>query len=506
MQVMPLKILTPLLFSILFMNPLNASNTSDSLDHDEKVIVKSSTQKRDKKRRSFPLNLGRTRTPESADDFLQEDMRHISENLSKLNMKAEEAERRAPLKKHKTELTFWEVYVGIKQQNTSSTMPWLALEGPLLQRIITIGDLWQEQALDRTPTPDVVLFQVQQKRVKDSEENDVKTEKVEKIRVEYLLPLPYDNYTGEELLVAYFSAPQKKLKHATVHTTIKNVLAWQQGSDGTNLQALQRIVPLSSMPLTPHDPELRIFEGKKPEEFVRLQYNSEERSLAIFTYQFRPSELSTLLPHFPKDMVSLELENTNMRKKDAADLAPFLPDTLERINLARNKLSDMAFMSLSPAFRNGLKVIDLSGNRLGDVFLVTFAQNFPKTLEVFLIGSNAITNIGLKAFLSSLTIPLRKLDLTRTLINDDGMDAFSLSSHLPQELILSHTGVSDRGVEVLMNHDSKTLLFLHMDETRIGVDGKRILVEQDFTEAFPKFTPGLWMKQQKNTSGQNWMQ
>lgn len=494
-----MKILSTLVISSLLMGSLGASRIPDGEENKEKVRPLSRSKsgsmdgertkkKRDRSRFSLPLApiLSVVENEGSTFDSAVQELGH---GLSKLSVKSDVTKQTGMRAEPWEHLTFWEAYTGIKQ-NKVDKAPWIKIKGPLLKRIVMIGDQWQIETLDREPTPDVMLFHVQKKQVK-------KVKHETKMRAEYTLPLPYDNYTGEESLVVYFEIPQEGASafepKESKQSVIKSLLAWQQGENGKNLMRLQDAA-LSSTPLTPHDPSACLFRNKTPEEFLRLQYNVQERRLSIVAHKFRQGELATLLPYFPHDMCVLELEGTSLRKSDAAVLAPYMSETLQTVNLSRNRLGDMAFMSLSPSFTKSLKILDISDNNLGDVALIALAENLSPMLETLLIGRNAITNKGMRVLARHLTMALHKLDLHHTQIDDEVADAFHQATHLPIELIVSHTGVGDNFVHSLLEHESKRLITIHLNAAKLGGRGATTLNEGGFVEAFPSFLKGVWVK------------
>jgi hypothetical protein len=505
-----MKLLKYAFICFLLMPSLYASRLSSEIKQDQEQrrsghsrsgsISMSESQKKtkDKRRLSLPLDKYLTPTQEYKSTAIREENPDLSHALSNLKISSEKIERRKKSTASSYQLTFWEVYSAIKHKS-SDFAPWEKIEGPLLERILLTGEQWKTITLDREPTPNITLFQVLKKFARDDEDNDMKRVNMRHVRVDYSLPLPYGRYTGEELLTLHFSIPytqNNRLEHKeSPLSMMKRLLEWQQGEDGKSLEKIQRMMPLTLTPLTPHDFSQRMFENLKPDEFIRLQYNRKERRLSIIAHQFRPGELRTLLPYFPKDIAILELENTNMRKTDATDLAPFLSDSMEKLNLSNNKLSDMAFMSLVSYFNHGLKILDLSGNRLGDVTLVFLAKNSLETLEELILGHNPITSKGLCTLALNMPAQLKKLDLSHTLIDDDGIEALARTHHLPHELNITHTSVGDRGVGALMQFGSKNLTVLHLYETKTGTEGRAYLNENNFTEALPNFLQGIWIKQ-----------
>lgn len=505
-----MKFLKCALICFLLMPSLYASRLSSEIKQEQEQgrssrsrggsmsTPESQKKTKNKRKLSLPLDKSLALVQENKSAVLREENPDLINAFAKLKINPEKIERRGKSNASAYHLTFWEVYSAVKHKS-SDYSPWEKIEGPLLERILLTGEQWKTITLDREPTPNVMLFQVVKKFAKDDEKDAMQKVNLRKVRVDYSLPLPYGRYTGEELLTLHFSIPytqNTRLEHKESATSMmKRLLEWQQGEDGKSLESIQRMIPLTLTPLTPHDFSQRMFENLKPDEFIRLQYNRNERRLSIIAHQFRPGELRTLLPYFPKDIVILELENTNMRKADATDLAPFLSESMEKLNLSKNKLSDMAFTSLVSYFNHGLKILDLRENRLGDVTLVFLAKSPLGTLEELLLGHNPITSKGLCTFALNISSQLKKLDLSHTLIDDDGIEALARARYLPHELKITHTSVGDRGVCALVQFGSKELKVLDLYETKTEAEGRACLQHHSFIETSPNFLEGIWIKQ-----------
>ena len=133
--------------------------------------------------------------------------------------------------------------------------------------------------------------------------------------------------------------------------------------------------------------------------------------------------------------------------------------SLEHLNASYNRLSSGIGARLAaPPHGSTLKRIELDGNPLDLLDAQAMAQA-PWKLEHLSLNRADMDAASTQALLSAPWLgSVRHLSLARSAVNAEGMRALTRSRALPKTLNLSHAGLDDASLKLLMNSDQVRLL------------------------------------------------